>query len=280
MLHIPCAAGATYTNYIADFLGYRTIWFLYDTFANILSLQQMTQCYLVTYDLGGVSMDCFVVHKSDTMKLYFRESKEGLFYLDTQVDLITVAFVTSVEDMESLYSTHDVCNTKVARKLHHIIGLPNPRYFQHFIGNNLLLGCHLTANDLITVDHIYGHDLSSIEGRTIQSSSEQVKIPISCISPDLMAKYQCVILAVNVMFVNKIPCFITTLCDIKLNTIEMLGSQTNKVFVASIQQVLKIYNARGFIRWILSWLMDNLNLYVESLPILVSSLTLPAVMNM
>ena len=26
----------------------------------------------------------------------------------------------------------------------------------------------------------------------------------------------------------------------------MLGSQTNKVFVASIQQVLKIYNARGF----------------------------------
>ena len=99
---------------------------------------------------------------------------------------------------------------------------------------------------MITVDHIYSHDLSSIEGQTVQSSSEQVKIPISRIPPDLMAKYQCVILAVDVMFVDKIPFFITTLCDIKLNTIEMLGSQTNKVFVASIQQVLKIYNARGF----------------------------------
>ena len=34
--------------------------------------------------------------------------------------------------------------------------------------------------------------------------------------------------------------------DIKVNTIEMLGAQTNKVFIASIQQVLKIYNERGF----------------------------------
>ena len=72
MLHIPWAAGTTYTNYIADFLG-------------------------------------------------------------------LLALVTSVEDMESLYSTHDVRNTKAARKLQHIVVWPNPRYFQHFIGNNLLL---------------------------------------------------------------------------------------------------------------------------------------------
>ena len=61
-----------------------------------------------------------------------------------------------------------------------------------------------------------------------------------------MAKYQCVILAVDVMFVNKIPFFITMLHDIKFNIIEMLGSQSNKVFMASIHQVLKIYNAQGF----------------------------------
>ena len=54
-----------------------------------------------------------------------------------------------------------------------------------------------------------------------------------------MAKYQCVILTIDVMFANKIPFFITMLHDIKFNTIEMLGSQTNKVFVASIQQALK-----------------------------------------
>ena len=48
------------------------------------------------------------------------------------------------------------------------------------------------------------------------------------------------------MFVNKIPFFITMLHDIKFNTVEMLGSQANKVFMASLQQVLKIYNAQGF----------------------------------
>ena len=90
---LGCAAGTAYTNYITDFHGYSTIWFLHDGFANILLLQQMKQCYQVTYDSGGISPDCFVVHILDTMICYFRESKEGLFYLDLQVDLNTAAFI-------------------------------------------------------------------------------------------------------------------------------------------------------------------------------------------
>ena len=188
-LHILCAAGTACTNYIADFLGYGTVWFLHDRFANILSLQQMKQRYQVTYDSCGITPDCFVVHKSDTMKRYFWESKEGLFYLDTQVDLNSTALVTMVEGMESLYSTQDVHNAKATWKLQRIIGCPNSWYFQHLIENNLLPGCHLTADDVKTADHIYGRDLGSIKGKTIRSSSEPVKIPSSNIPPDLMAKY-------------------------------------------------------------------------------------------
>ena len=69
---------------------------------------------------------------------------------------------------------------------------------------------------------------------------------MSSIQPELMTKYQHVILAVDVMFVNKIPFFITTSHDIKFNTVEILGCQTNKVFITSIKQVLNIYNAQGF----------------------------------
>ena len=147
------------------------------------------------------------------------------------------------EGMELLYSTQDVCNAKAAWKLQRTIGCPNSWYFQHLIENNLVPGCHLTADDVKTADHIYGCDLGSTKGKTIWLSLEQVKIPSFSIPPDLMAKYQHVILAVDVMFVNKISFFITTLCDIKFNTIEMVGSQTNKVIVPSIQQILKIYNA-------------------------------------
>ena len=114
------------------------------------------------------------------------------------------------------------------------------------IQNNLLPGYNLTSNDVKIADHIYGCDLRSIKRKTIQSSSEQFKIPVSSIPPELMTKYQCVILAIDVMFVHKIPFFINTSHDIKFNTVEMLGSETNKVFVASIKQVSKIYNSRGF----------------------------------
>ena len=57
-LCILCAAGTAYTNYIADFPGYRTIWFVHDRFVNILSLQQMKQCYWVTYDSCGTGLFC------------------------------------------------------------------------------------------------------------------------------------------------------------------------------------------------------------------------------
>ena len=125
-LCILCAVGTAYTNYIANFPKY---WFLHDRFMNILSLQQMKQCYWVTYDSCGITLDCFVVHKSDTTKQLFRESKEGLFYLDTQVNLNSTALVTTVEGMESLYSTQDVCNAKATWKLQCIIGCPNSWYF-------------------------------------------------------------------------------------------------------------------------------------------------------
>ena len=87
MLRILCATGTAYTNYIADFPGCRTTWILHHQFfAHSLSLQQIKQQYCVTYDSGGISLD-FPPHKLDTMKHCFHKSKEGLFYLDSQVDL-------------------------------------------------------------------------------------------------------------------------------------------------------------------------------------------------
>ena len=137
----------------------------------------MNQCYQVTYDSGGISPDCFVVHKSDTMKHYFCESKEGLFYLDLQVDLNTVAFVMTVEDMESLYINHGVRNTKATRKLQCIIGWPNSQYLQHLIQNNLLPGRNLTSNDVKIADHIYGCDLRSIKGKPSDLHLNRLKYP-------------------------------------------------------------------------------------------------------
>ena len=206
-LCILCAAGTAYTNYIADFLGYGTIWFLHDRFANILSLQQMKQCYQLTYDSCGITPDCFIVHKSDTTKWFIQESKEGLFYLDTQVELNSMALVTMVEGMESLYSTQDIRNAKATWKLQRIIGHPNFRSFQHLIENNLLPGCHLTADDVKTADHIYGCDLGSMKGKTIWLSLEPVKIPSSSTPPDLMGQIltchsccQCDVCEQNILF--------------------------------------------------------------------------------
>ena len=61
-----------------------------------------------------------------------------------------------------------------------------------------------------------------------------------------MDQYKDVMLAIDVMFMNQIPFFVTTLWHVKFNTVEMITIQSNKAFMNLIKQVHKLYCAHGF----------------------------------
>jgi hypothetical protein len=61
-----------------------------------------------------------------------------------------------------------------------------------------------------------------------------------------MTHYKEVILGGDIMFVNKIPFFMTISRHIKFCTAEMLTNQKNQTILSAIKQVKKIYMKRGF----------------------------------
>ena len=110
-LRILCAAGAVYTNQIADFPGYGWVLYLPGGFANIqgVSLCQVTQKFRVIYDSAGENSG-FIVHRPE-QPWYFQQSQQGLYYIDMTTPRET-CFVTTVSDLEQHYSNRDIMKAK------------------------------------------------------------------------------------------------------------------------------------------------------------------------
>jgi hypothetical protein len=109
-MQLSTQAGSTTTNWMADVPGYyRPVWFHPGGIANILSLVNVKAKYHVTYDSrGGDSPNEFCVHKEDGAQRKFKQSRRGLYYLDTaDPEHHTVLAVTTVESNKSKYANRD-----------------------------------------------------------------------------------------------------------------------------------------------------------------------------
>jgi hypothetical protein len=62
-----------------------------------------------------------------------------------------------------------------------------------------------------------------------------------------MSRYREVILAGDIMYVNRIPLFVSISRHIKFSTAEMVKSETATQLLASIKLVMQAYTTRGFL---------------------------------
>jgi hypothetical protein len=103
----------------------------------------------------------------------------------------------------------------LARSIQKSIGRPGYREFLKIVENN-----HL--KDDMAAERIFGPDLGSLKGKTVRCTPNPVDITMIDIPPAIMATYRDVILAGDIMFVNKTSVFVTISRHIRLFTTEML----------------------------------------------------------
>jgi hypothetical protein len=160
-----------------------------------------------------------------------------------------VALVNTVASNKSRYTNRAYSRAVLARHLQHIIGRPSTRTFLRIVDNNLLPNCPITRKDILAAEHIFGPDVGSLKGKTVRKASapvdlRNVDIPASLITH---SQYREVVLAADVMFVNKIPFFVTISRDIKFGTSELLPNQKTDAPKNALSHVLRIYKMRGFV---------------------------------
>ena len=102
----------------------------------------------------------------------------------------------------------DINRAKLARCIQNILMRPASRaLYEKLIPH--LDGCPVTYKDVQAADDIYGPNLGSLKGKTVRQNNQPVSSDIAGVPFHVMEKHRNITLAIDVMFINKIPFFIT-----------------------------------------------------------------------
>ena len=167
--------------------------------------------------------NAFVVHKPDGSTKVFKESDRGLYYHDTAGS--GTVLVNTVANNKTRYTERDYSRAVLARQIQKIIGRPSTRAFIKIVDNKLLPNCPITRDDIIAAEDIFGPDLGSLKGKTVRAGSERVQVRITDLPITIMGRYREVTLTADIMFVNKLPFFMSISRSMMMTNRQWLPSQ-------------------------------------------------------
>jgi hypothetical protein len=135
----------------------------------------------------------------------------------------------------------------LARNIQKLIGRPTSAEFAKIVGLNLIPNCPVTREDIINADKIFGPDVGSLKGKTVRRHTEHVEVANTPVPATLMSQYRDIIIGADIMYVNKLPFFVTISRYIKFGTAVLIADQKHETLVEATRDVFNIYKKRGFI---------------------------------
>jgi Reverse transcriptase (RNA-dependent DNA polymerase) len=154
--------------------------------------------------------------------------------------------VNTVAENRSNYTNRDYQRALLARTIQQKIGRPSTRTFISIVENNLLPNCPITRDDIVAAEKILGPDVGSLKGKTVRKGSVRVEGSMINIPASIFEQYRDVVLAGDIMFVSKMPFFMSISRKIKFGTAELLPNQQSKSLMIAIKNVKNVYMKRGF----------------------------------
>lgn len=255
-MRIHCNAGVASTNMVGELAGYGTVWLHPDGIANILSLSRVKEHgYRVTYDSDGGNK--FIVDKPDGSTRVFKQSGRGLYYLDTNepIENVSTTLVNTVAENKANYTNRAYGRAVLARNIQKMVGRPTSKEFMQIVEKNLIPNCPVTREDIMNAEKIFGPDVGSLKGKTVRRRTDHVEMAATPVPSTIMSQYRDVIIGADIMFVNKLPFFVTISRNIKFGTAVLITDQKHETLVKATKEVRNVYRKRGFI--LTTMLMDG-----------------------
>jgi hypothetical protein len=132
-------------------------------------------------------------------------------YPDNQVHINTVC-----QNFEG-YTKKQIQQAEHARRLMGMVASPSKCNFQAMVRLNMVKDCPVTNDEIHNAHDIYGPDLASMRGKTVQQKPETdyAEIP-----KQFLSIQGHITLVADIMFVNSIPFLVSVSCSINVITIE------------------------------------------------------------
>ena len=85
-----------------------------------------------------------------------------------------MSYIQTVHGKYKGYTKWEVMQAKEARRAQAMMGNPSKKDYKGMVSNNLIPNCPITSKDVSNAWTIFGPDLASIWGKTVQRAPEPV----------------------------------------------------------------------------------------------------------
>ncbi len=127
-----------------------------------------------------------------------------------------------------------------------MIGNPSKGDFKGMVSGNLIKNCPVATTDITNARTIFGPDLVSVQGKTVQRTPAPVVADYVAVPCSLVEHNNVVTMAADVFFVDGMAFLITVSDRIKFITAEHVPVQTAMNLSKHLTWVLQVYERAGF----------------------------------
>jgi hypothetical protein len=180
---INCKAGNLKTNQEGDY-GSMSMWYIPEGIANIFLMNKLEKKYQITYN----SWEGYYVVHIDNRPVRFYKDENGLPYInleDLEEDTVALlvqmrseeaatAFAQKVRQNYKGFTKKEFLQAKEAKRAMGLIGDPRESNFKGMVSNNMIMNCPVTTTAVTNARSIFGRDLASMKGKTVQWVSAPV----------------------------------------------------------------------------------------------------------
>ena len=245
-MQIISNAGSVNIRLTGSLEGYpETVWYHPQGAANVLSLRNVTKHFRVTLD--SQRNNCLYVHVGHGIKIPFQQSTSGLYYYEmTQDTKNGFSFLTTVTEKKAAYTQRGIQQAQLARRVQDIIMHPSSRRYMDIVSKNFIRNCPIERRHIQAADDIYGPNVGALRGKTPRQVTEHVTANVDPVPPEILALHRDIVLAIDIMFINKIAFLITISRGLRIGSIHALDNRQVPTIRDSLRAVLQRYQRRGF----------------------------------
>ena len=187
----------------------------------------------------------------------FEEVESGLYLFRNRALTITdnkfsgYSYLLLTKPNTHEFTKKEMDKARLAKDLHRAMGFPSYKRFLWLLKNKMVQDTNVTLDDTKRASHVYGEEVATIKGKTIQKKQHPAEYQNSVKLPNtILNKYNKVHLMVDDIFIQGIQ-FLTTIShELKCRTAKALpytfkkGAKREDI-LRGIQKVIKLYQCRG-----------------------------------
>ncbi|KAG7361119.1 hypothetical protein IV203_036219 [Nitzschia inconspicua] len=188
------------------------------------------------------------LHKPDGTTFDFIPSDTGLYHINSNMFGTAPkmwSLITTVKEQAAGHTKRQLDEAQQARRMQNIIMHPSDQQLSD-VAIHHLRGCPVTKRLIQIASDVFGPNLGSLKGKTVHRPSKHVQPHTDPVPPSILERHRDVILATDIMFVNKIPFLLTVSCNLRFVTITDISNRQLATVEKELQKVVRLYELHGF----------------------------------